>query len=351
MDGLKSTLHGFLRGVRDSIAGFGLIFTYDTQEPSKDVSSLPQETSLARRRAAQQAEKKQKHAEQKELVLWRILAGSIVHDSHRSWEDSSNNVMYRTMQCCILNGVVFGLSLLFFEYALLPALSLMMGYLLGSGEKDSRVWMYVQPVLSALFNMFWVLPIFGLSRLINTIWFQDIADSAYRQRQGQPQLISSLSKMVADIFISIFIQFLFLMQANMIRMLPLVGVSTIVSGVHMCMLQSLYAFEYRWFNMGWELYKRLSYIEANWPYFIGFGLPLTVITMYPSSMYISGCFFSLLFPIFIISANEAEPVPNTNGYSMQLFSLVVGMSNYLIHALVSRSKPPATPSKTHPTRR
>lgn len=81
----QSTLHGFLRGLRDSIAGFGLIFTYDAQVPSRDVSSPPQETSLARRRAALQAEKKQKHAEQKELVLWRILAGSNVHDSRRSW--------------------------------------------------------------------------------------------------------------------------------------------------------------------------------------------------------------------------------------------------------------------------
>lgn len=46
-------------------------------------------------------------------------------------------------------------------------------------------------------------------------------------------------------------------QASLLRMLPLVGVSTILSGIHMCMLHALYAFEYRWFNMGWELYKRL----------------------------------------------------------------------------------------------
>lgn len=78
-------MYGFLRGLRDSVAGFGLIFTYDTQEPLKDASTSPQETSLAQRRAAQQAEKKQKHAEQKELVLWRILAGSNVHDSPRYW--------------------------------------------------------------------------------------------------------------------------------------------------------------------------------------------------------------------------------------------------------------------------
>ena len=76
------------------------------------------------------------------------------------------------MQCSILNGMVFGLSLLFFEYVLLPSLSMIMGHFLSSGEEDSRVWMHVQPVLSALFNMFWVMPIFVLSRIINTIWFQ-----------------------------------------------------------------------------------------------------------------------------------------------------------------------------------
>ncbi|XP_045139186.1 etoposide-induced protein 2.4 homolog isoform X1 [Portunus trituberculatus] len=349
MDSLKSIVYGFLRGLRDSVAGFGLIFTYDTQEPPRYVSTSSQETSLAQRRAAQQAEKKQKHAEQKELVLWRILAGSNVHDSHRYWENE-NNVLYRIMQCSILNGLVFGLSLLFFEYVLLPGLSAIMGHFLGSGE-ESTIWNHVHPVLSTLFNLFWLLPIFILSRIINTIWFQDIADSAYRQRQGQPQLISSLSKMVADIFISIFIQFLFLMQASLLRMLPIAILNTFLSGLHLCLLQALYAFEYRWFNMGWELYKRLSYIEANWPYFVGFGFPLAAITMYPSSIYLSGCLFSLLFPIFIISANEAEPVPNTTGYPMQLFSLVVGVSNQLIHTLVSRHKIPATPCKTRPVRR
>lgn len=43
---------------------------------------------------------------------------------------------------------------------------------------------------------------------------QDIADSAYRQRQGRPQLISSISKLVADVLISIFIQLLFLIQVG-----------------------------------------------------------------------------------------------------------------------------------------
>ena len=35
---------------------------------------------------------------------------------------------------------------------------------------------------------------------------------------------------------------------------------------------------------GWVVQKRLSYIECHWPYFVGFGLPLAVLTSLPSSI-------------------------------------------------------------------
>lgn len=114
----------------------------------------------------------------------------------------------------------------------------------------------------------------------------------------------------------------------------------------MCLLYSLYAFEYKWFNMGWELHKRLTYIEENWPYFIGFGIPLTVATQLPNSYIISGCVFSIFFPFFILSGNEATPVLGPTELPLKLFSVVVAISNKLFSM---KSKPKSvsvsTPAK------
>lgn len=68
-----------------------------------------------------------------------------------------------------------------------------------------------------------------------------------------------------------------------VSLLPIQYLGTFLCFVHMCLLYSLYSFEYKWINMGWELHRRLTHIEHNWPYFLGFGLPLAMATQIPSS--------------------------------------------------------------------
>lgn len=59
-------------------------------------------------------------------------------------------------------------------------------------------------------------------------------------------------------------------------------------------------------NIGWELYKRLHYIERMWPYFFGFGLPLALVTHSLPNYYLNTACFAFLFPLFILSANETH---------------------------------------------
>ncbi|KAJ2949945.1 hypothetical protein O0L34_g11270 [Tuta absoluta] len=238
-----------------------------------------------------------------------------------------SKVLTRVLQSCILNGFIFLLSILVFEYALLPAVKYLVTVVFGHDPGVAHnVWGWMQPFLSMTFRMIWVLPLFLLSKLVNSLWFQDIADSAYRHRRGRPQFMSSVSKIIADSLFSLLVQALFLVQSMLVSMLPITYIGELLCLVHMCLLYSLYSFEYKWFNMGWELHKRLTFIESNWPYFLGFGLPLAVLTQIPQSYIISGCVFSIFFPVFILSGNEATPVLGSE-YPLRLFSPVVAISN------------------------
>ncbi|CAH2101052.1 unnamed protein product [Euphydryas editha] len=78
--------------------------------------------------------------------------------------------------------------------------------------------------------------------------------------------------------------------------------------------------------MSWKLHKRLTFIESNWPYFLEFVLPLAILTQIPQSYIISGCVFSIFFPVFILSGNEATQVAGSD-CPLRLFSPVVVISN------------------------
>ncbi|XP_052739598.1 etoposide-induced protein 2.4 homolog [Bicyclus anynana] len=251
-------------------------------------------------------------------------------DKHKQKQpkvQQESKVLTRVLQSCILNGFIFLLSILVFEYALLPAVKYLVILIFGHNPGVAHsVWGWMQPFLSMTFRMIWVLPLFLLSKLVNSLWFQDIADSAYRHRRGRPQFMSSVSKIIADSLFSLLVQALFLVQSMLVSMLPITYIGELLCLVHMCLLYSLYSFEYKWFNMGWELHKRLTFIETNWPYFLGFGLPLAVLTQIPQSYIISGCVFSIFFPVFILSGNEATPVAGSE-YPLRLFSPVVAISN------------------------
>lgn len=310
MDMMTGILKALLLGLIDSLKGTIVLFYLDKHIKERADQGTPNRSGTPRRRSSQSV---------KNTVV----------------KEEEPKVLKRTIQCCALNGGVFWLSIFLFECALLPfiksLLILVFGHSPGTGMS---VWSWMKPVLKVTFSTMWVVPLFLLSKVVNALWFQDIADSAFRYSRGHPQHFSSVSKLIADSLFSVLVQTLFLIQSMLVSMIPVPVLGEVLSLVHMCLLYSLYSFEYKWFNMGWELHRRLMYIENNWPYFIGFGLPLSVLTALPSSYIVSGCVFSILFPLFIISGNEADPVTNVCDFRLKLFSPVITISNTLFNRTI-----------------
>ena len=206
-----------------------------------------------------------------------------------------------------------------FIYGLMPSLKYLVHFL----SSPSFVWSWLEPMLTVTFGALWVLPFFFLSRVVNAIWFQDIASACLPESQ-RGFSIQKIVKVIVDTIFSLLIQSLFLVQvsffskffdfvsfvscpkqATVISSIPVPVVGTMISLVFMSVLYALYSFEYKWFNRGWDTPRRLAIIESNWTYFLGFGLTLAITTSFCNYV-ISAALFAILFPLFIISANEAK---------------------------------------------
>lgn len=261
------------------------------------------------------------------------------NESNTNRDDSTEpKILERTLKCCVLNGCVFWFSIILFENVLLPIIKALIYLCLGTSSGD-WLWMSVFPVLSVTFATLWVLPFYLLSKFVNAIWFADIADTAFRHSgpDSRPRTMNTISIAIADTVFSVFVETIFLVQAKVcLTFVPILG--SFINFFHLCLLHSLYCFEYKWFNQGLELHKRLSFIEINWPYFLGFGLPLAVITSWPSSLVVSGCVFSIFFPLFIVSGNQAQVVTCDKQIEFRIFHPTVVISNAILTKTFHRNE-------------
>ncbi|KAJ8975324.1 hypothetical protein NQ317_008310 [Molorchus minor] len=297
---IKNFSYAVFKGLYDSVRGMVAVLSLDKEINERVLNRRsPTRSNSVRQKQFDPGEHTTKKHLKKEEMLMMII----------TFCSRESKVMKRIVQCSILNGGIFLLSILIFRYGLLPGLNKFLGLIFGQESFMGKlVWSWIEPTLSLIFRAVWEIPLFLLSKAVNALWCQDIADLAYRHSRGRPIYSQRVSVMIADTIFSMVIQFFFLIQGIILSYIPIYLVSTTLSFVHICLLYSLYSFEYKWFNMGWEIHRRLAFIEANWPYFLGFGIPMAFFTQLPDSWVISACVFSILFPFFIISGNEANPI-------------------------------------------
>lgn len=165
------------------------------------------------------------------MAVWSGFRDSIVGikalftgNAHSSNMSVARETIYR---CIGLNAFVFLVShplnlnpvelttiiqgsYLLFTQGLMPCLKYLV-HLLSSGP--SFVWSWLEPMLSITFGALWILPFFALSRVVNAIWFQDIASACLPESQ-RGFSIQKIVKVIVDTLFSLLIQTLFLLQVS-----------------------------------------------------------------------------------------------------------------------------------------
>ncbi|KAG2231856.1 hypothetical protein INT48_005639 [Thamnidium elegans] len=131
--------------------------------------------------------------------------------------------------------------------------------------------------------------------VINGKFLDIVALKSYhiQAKQQKQKTTTSVVETMASTILTIILYLNAGIFAALLYKLPFIGL--ISSFLMNCIISSYYCFEYQWIYQGWNLEKRLSYMEKHWAYFLGFGFPATVITFFLTFLR-SGAVFSIIYP-------------------------------------------------------
>jgi etoposide-induced 2.4 mRNA len=232
---------------------------------------------------------------------------------------SSRTIRFRSAQCFILNGLIFIGSLLLSDYLVRPALKLLMGIrITDASEQQEEAMAQLSSLADRLFvymfNILWMYPVYGLSFVLNAVWYQDIADRSFQitgvQHRSGPFSFQRWVGAMAEEIYRIILVGAYMIQVTVCSLVPVVGQVVVV--MQLAWLYALYSFEYKWTLQKWTLVKKLSYFEAHWAYMLGFGTPASIITIVFPKFVGSGV-FAISFPLFVLLSVSACPVNHRAG--------------------------------------
>ncbi|KIL68581.1 hypothetical protein M378DRAFT_71289 [Amanita muscaria Koide BX008] len=222
---------------------------------------------------------------------WNIVVSTILND-----EELRRNVL----KSIALNSLSLVLIYIF-DFFLLP--SVQYRWDLAHGNTN---WLY---------QAIWLFPVMAVSLYLNSVWCSTIAQRTYLLKHGTNasallhhstgSSIGILNVLFNSSHRAIMIS-ICLASSFVLSHVPYLG--SPMSFTYLCWIDAYYCFEFVWVAKGMSLAKRTRHVEERWAYFLAFGLPVTALCSWGTSL-TSATSFALVFPAYIILAMHADPVP------------------------------------------
>lgn len=197
-----------------------------------------------------------------------------------------------------------------------------------------------------------VYPTYLISLLLNGHWYNKISQEAFSMRSKEIlkdnarqkpnatgnsltrklQKLDPLTRLSNDLY-RLLLGIIYLIQTSLITRFPFIG--QILFLISISWLYSLYSFEYVWAIFDFSQQDRLNYFSKRWLYFIGYGLPLALCTLFVKTL-LRDVIFAIVFPLLIVNSFWAKPqVMDLNARLPSSFN-PFALSQLWLSALVNR---------------
>ncbi|KAJ3733065.1 etoposide-induced protein 2.4-domain-containing protein, partial [Lentinula guzmanii] len=177
--------------------------------------------------------------------------------------------------------------------------------------QDQQKWLHRN--VGWFYQVLWLLPVIGLSFYLNSSWCNIIAERTFVLKHGNRSAVQQQSvtytgmlKSIATSAYRVVMVFTSLVVSFALGNIPYAG--PILGFFFMCWLDSYYFFEFVWIARGMSLSRRVRHLEERWAYYFAFGLPSAALCTLGSGL-ANAAVFALVFPLYIVMAMHARPVP------------------------------------------
>ncbi|KAJ7090030.1 etoposide-induced protein 2.4-domain-containing protein [Mycena crocata] len=197
---------------------------------------------------------------------------------------------------------------------LLNSLSLTALYVFDLLFVDKPQWL--RPNVGWIYQFIWLIPVVGISFYLNascSSCCSVIAKRTYtlqRNRavvQQQPVTYTGVLTAIATSAYRIVMVFTSVSVSFAVGKIPRIG--PVAGFIFLCWIDAYYCFEFVWIARGMSLSGRIRHLEERWAYYLAFGFPSAVLCTWGSSL-ANAAAFALVFPLYIIMAMHARPVPD-----------------------------------------
>ncbi|KIM49454.1 hypothetical protein M413DRAFT_438637 [Hebeloma cylindrosporum] len=176
--------------------------------------------------------------------------------------------------------------------------------------QDQQKWFHRN--IGWFYHVLWLFPVVGTSLYLNGTWCTVIAKRTFLLQHGgrpsapQPPSYTGMLRAIATSAYRVVMVCTSVVVSFALRRIPLVGRGA--SFVFLCWVDSYYCFEFVWIARGLSLTRRIRHLEERWAYYFTFGLPTAVLCTCGTGL-ANAAIFALVFPVYIIMAMHAKPVP------------------------------------------
>ncbi|KAJ7738519.1 etoposide-induced protein 2.4-domain-containing protein [Mycena maculata] len=176
---------------------------------------------------------------------------------------------------------------------------------------DNQQWL--RPNVGLLYQLIWLLPVVGILFYLNSSWCFVIAKRTYSLQyanravvQQQPVTYTGLLTAIATSAYRVVMVFTSILVSFALRYIPRIG--PVAGFIFLCWIDAYYCFEFVWIARGLSLSGRIRHLEERWAYYLAFGSPSAALCTW-GSVPANAVVFALIFPLYIIMAIHARPVP------------------------------------------